>query len=256
MQPSTEKSASATSVTSSSDWDEHWEGLSDFIRYNPGARHRRRIVRELLAPLRFESVLDAGCGNGEFLAELAEQRGRQIRYVGTDFTADTLQANARKLPFAAFRQLDLEKGRLDEQFDLVTCCEVVEHLNDRPSAFTNLHAMVRPGGHLLVTAPAGRIFPTERHWGHTTHPDAAEIRGYARRDGMEIVALKTWGAPMYFFTKVAANLNPEYSIKTFGTESYSPAAKLLNNALYYLNFLNLTDSPWGCQLFALLRKPA
>ena len=45
-----------------------WEETPDFIRYNPGARHRRRMILRLLGAERFDSLLDVGCGNGELLA--------------------------------------------------------------------------------------------------------------------------------------------------------------------------------------------
>ena len=48
-------------------YDEQWAELGDFIRYNPGARHRRRMVARMLRGVEFDSVLDVGCGPGEML---------------------------------------------------------------------------------------------------------------------------------------------------------------------------------------------
>ena len=53
----------ATSYNRST-YDRIWPQMSDYIRYNPGARHRRRHIFEFLDTLRFSSLLDVGCGLG------------------------------------------------------------------------------------------------------------------------------------------------------------------------------------------------
>ena len=239
---------------SGADYEAQWRALGDFIRLNPGARHRRRLSLRLLAGVRFDSVLDVGCGPGEMLLHLRRHRPEVGRFVGADLAEETLERNRRALPWAEFVALDLEDRALPETFDLVTCCEVLEHLGNRPRAFAHLAAMVRPGGALLVSCPTGRRYETERRFGHVSHPEAAELDALGRDAGLETVRSLCWGFPLYRALKWATNVDPDWSMRHFASGRYSRPARLLNQVLYAVNFLN-ADSPLGCQLFRLYRRP-
>jgi SAM-dependent methyltransferase len=169
-----------------------------------------------------------------------------------------VEKNRKVLPRVPFHVLNIEKQSLHEAYDLVTCCEVVEHLDDRRIGFANLAKMLRPGGHLLITCPTGRVYPTERHFGHTSHPTLSEIRQHADVLGLEVVEARNWGFPVYRTLKWATNIDPAWALKNFASGRYSWASKTISSALHYLNFLNLPSSfsRGGCQLFVLLRKPS
>lgn len=235
-------------------YDEHWEGLGDFIRFNPGARHRRRIVARMLRPVPFDSVLDVGCGRGEMLLWIRRGFPGVTTFWGADVASETIEANRTRLPWARFERLDIERERLGRDFDLVVCSEVVEHLRDRPAALRNLAAMVKPGGHLLVTCPTGRVFATEVRFGHVTHPSPDELRDLGRDVGLDTARSAHWGWPSYKLTKRLTNLWPEWAMKQFGNGSYSIGKRLVSSGLYWLNFANLPNAPGGCQLFWLYRK--
>jgi 2-polyprenyl-3-methyl-5-hydroxy-6-metoxy-1,4-benzoquinol methylase len=233
-----------------------WEETPDFTRYNPGARHRRRLILSCLAPESFSSVLDVGCGNGELLALLAEARPGLSPLAGADLSPDQVARNRARWPSIEFHALDVQKEALDRTFDLVVCSEVIEHLDAQSAAVGNLAGMVRPGGRLLLTCPTGRVFATERHFGHVRHPDPGELASWAGAAGLEVVSLWNWGWPTYRLLKWATNVDAEWALKRFAGGSYSPAAKLVSTSLYWLNFLNRRDDARGCQLFAVFRKRA
>ena len=46
-------------------WDTKWD---DMKRYGPMSRHVRRIIKKLIRPLQFQSVMDVGCGQGSLLS--------------------------------------------------------------------------------------------------------------------------------------------------------------------------------------------
>ena len=54
---------------------------------------------------------------------------------------------------ANYPAFDICQGTLDRQFDLVIADQVWEHLLWPYRATRNVHAMLRPGGHFLVTTP-------------------------------------------------------------------------------------------------------
>jgi len=237
-------------------YNAHWDELGDFIRYNPGARHRRRLAGRMLKGLTFDSVLDVGCGPGEMLVWLKGAFPQASTLWGVDVAAETIAANRERMPWARFEPLDIEHARISREFDLVVCSEVVEHLHDRPSALKHLAAMVKPGGHMLVTCPTGRMFPTEVTFGHVSHPTVDELRRLGGDVGLDTVRYEQWGWPIYAMTKRVTNIWPEWAMAQFGKGRYSMPKRLVSSALYMLNFANLANAASGCQLAWLYRKPA
>ncbi len=232
-----------------------WRELTPFIRYNPGARHRRRLLFKLVASLNKRSVIDIGCGNGELLRLLRARWPEIATATGADLSEQVVEQDRRAHPDIDFRVLDIEREALPLTADLVTCTEVLEHLDDRAAAFSHLAAMVAPGGALAVTCPTGRVYATERHFGHVSHPDVEELRALGARVGLTLVHAYNWGFPVYRLTKWLTNLQPDLALRTFAVERYGAAQVLISHAFTAANFANLRSSPFGCQLFALFTKP-
>lgn len=232
-----------------------WRELTPFIRYNPGARHRRRVLFQMVAALPKRSVIDVGCGNGELLRLLRARFPDIVDATGADLSDAVVEQNRRAHQGMSFAVLDLERAALPQQAELVTCTEVIEHLDDRARAFQHLAAMVAPGGALFITCPTGTVHATERHFGHTTHPDVAELASLGAQAGLTMERVRNWGFPVYRLTKWLTNLNPELALRKFAVERYGAAQVLVSGAFYWANFFNLPSSPLGCQLFALFRKP-
>ena len=116
-------------------------------------RGRRRILRAELdrLPLRPGTrLLDAGCGSGRTLDELA----RYGCVSGADLNADAVAAarhrGHRDVHLAAVEALPFA----DATFDVVTCLDVIEHTPDDRATLAELKRVTRPGGLLLVTVPA------------------------------------------------------------------------------------------------------
>ena len=116
-------------------------------------RGRRRIVCDTLDGLRpppSTRILDAGCGSGAMLDELArygEITGVEPHPLGVAAAhraghPRVVRARVEELPFAA------------ASFELVTCLDVIEHTPDDGLALRELHRVTVPGGHLVVTVPA------------------------------------------------------------------------------------------------------
>jgi SAM-dependent methyltransferase len=238
----------------SDEYDVQWQRLGDFIRYNPGARHRRRLSLRMLEGVRAEAAADIGCGLGELLTCPKQARPDIQRFVGADFAAKTVKRVRAALPWAEIHELDLTQGALNDTFELVTCSEVIEHLTDQAQAVANLAKMVAPGGHLLITCPTGRIFATERHFGHVKHPTPSDLERWGAAAGLVTQEAISWGFPAYLMVKHAANLNPELAIRQFGSGHFNSLQKLINHALYVWSFASW-PSRRACQLFWLYRKP-
>lgn len=118
-------------------------------------RGRRRIVIDTIDRLELPTdrpprLLDAGCGSGRMLDELAA-RGNAS---GLDLNPDSV-ALARGRGHDDVREGHVETLPWpDETFDLVTCLDVVEHTGDDRVTLRELRRVTRPGGHAIVTVPA------------------------------------------------------------------------------------------------------
>lgn len=116
-------------------------------------RGRRRIVLDVIDRLGLAPsarILDAGCGSGRTLDDLALR--------GTVSGLDTEEVGVRAA--RARGHDDVRLGRVEEvpwpgaTFDLVTCLDVIEHTPDDRRTLAELRRVTRPGGHLLLTVPA------------------------------------------------------------------------------------------------------
>jgi 2-polyprenyl-3-methyl-5-hydroxy-6-metoxy-1,4-benzoquinol methylase len=235
-------------------YDALWPQFSDFIRYNPGARHRRAHVFRWLEQLRFATLLDVGCGDASLLRLVdAHFPGRKL--AGVDLSSVVVEQNRAALPHMDFAVANVVTDALPGVFDVVVCTEVLEHLDEPARALANIAAAVAPGGHVVVTTPTGKVHATERHFGHTRHPTRNELALLAEGAGFDVVELRAWGFPTYALTKWATNLRPEAALRRFGGgRAYGVVERGISDALWLANFANLPSSPFGVQLFALLRR--
>lgn len=239
-------------------YDRIWGQMSDYIRYNPGARHRRRHIFALLEGLPFDSLLDVGCGNGELL-RLIDARFPGRRLSGIDLSAAVVAQNQQSLPHMQFATCNIENEAIAQEagpVDVIVCSEVLEHLDHPDVAMKTLALALKPGGHAIITCPSGKVFATERHFGHVHHPRPNDLRRLAQDAGLRVETLWNWGFPTYALTKWATNMNPDFALKSFaGEKPYRLPQIAVSTALWLANFVNARKSPLGVQLFALLKKP-
>jgi SAM-dependent methyltransferase len=237
-------------------YDAAWRSLGDFIRYNPGARHRRRLCLRILEGVHVETIADIGCGPGELLLALRARRRGVRRFVGADFAPETVRVTQAALPWAEIQQLDITQATLvGETFDLVTCCEVIEHVRAQREVISNLSEMVSSGGHLLVSCPTGRLFTTERQFGHVQHPTPQDLEEWGRAAGLRTAERYLWGYPGYLLVKHMVNINPKLSMKQFGSGDYNLPKRLINHGLYLWSFLSWPHETRACQVVWLYQKP-
>jgi SAM-dependent methyltransferase len=158
-------------------------------------RRRARRVARLLPS--HGTVLDVGCGGGDFLIAISELG---FEAVGTERTVRSASRAAASTGIGIHTgdllTLDLPPGT----FDLVTFWHVLEHLEDPPATLRRVHELLRPGGSVLVTVPMldswqARLF--RGHWFHHDPPrhlwafGQRSLHALLRQSGFAPVACRT-----------------------------------------------------------------
>jgi len=127
-----------------------------------------RFILSRVQSLRFDSLLDAGCGDGRFLFELRKMFPDK-ELVGID-TSETAIGYARALsPNAKYICGDIrDRPELHGRFDIVTSIEVLEHIPpDGVHEFIHaLHGCLKSDGLLVLTVPTKNVEVPRKHYQH------------------------------------------------------------------------------------------
>ena len=129
-------------------------------------RTREKLLKATIAKLpNGASVLDVGAGDGALLSAIHEQRP-DLRLFACDIQPMETQESK-----AEFKAVDLSLGELpyeDDQFGLVLCAHVLEHLPNGPDLYREMVRLTEPGGYLYVECPSERsVWPSPwypQHW--------------------------------------------------------------------------------------------
>ncbi|EFB90480.1 methyltransferase domain protein [Pyramidobacter piscolens W5455] len=101
--------------------------------------------------IRYESLLDVGCGTGFLLDGLARQR--RAVYKGLDISEGMIEiARGKKIPGAEFVLGSANKlPWADGTFDVVTCIQSFHHYPYADEAMREAHRVLKPGGLYLLS---------------------------------------------------------------------------------------------------------
>src|SRR5687768_2355176 len=188
----------------------------------PRSLRQARMLAEALGPATSgaQTVIDIGCGDGSAAATAAPLLAGH-RIIGVDWSHDALKRAHTHIPYVV--RGELTDGGLPFRSgcaDAVLFSEVVEHLVDPDAALDEIHRILRPGGHLMLSTPnlaawynralllAGvqPVFsevslraihgrPGREVVGHLRLYTARALREYVTAAGFDVVRLK--GAPFH-----------------------------------------------------------
>jgi SAM-dependent methyltransferase len=148
-------------------------------------RGRRTVLDRAVAGLglpRPARILDAGCGSGRNMVDLArhgtvtgvELSETSVCLARARETGEVIEGSVLDMPFE------------DASFDLAVSLDVIEHLDDDLDALRELRRVVAPGGALLVTVPAyGWLWSGHDEINH-------HYRRYTRRSLQQVAQLAGW----------------------------------------------------------------
>ena len=164
-----------TNINSPEYWNRvylhEWESgraLSDRYARNYGLIHDAviRLIED------GSQVLDVACGPG-LLCRKIKQRLPATRIIGVDFSEYAIARNQeRDAPLGIeYRCLDIRAslGSIGRLFNVVSMCEILEHLEEPETVVAGAFNLLRLGGRFILTCPHDDGIPNPEHlrlWGH------------------------------------------------------------------------------------------
>lgn len=100
-----------------------------------------RAISECVKNAVPQSVLEIGCGEGHVTELILLSSASRV--LATDISQSLIDENRLRVqdPRVSFAVADVMSFSPDEAFDVVVCCEVLEHLDDPVAGLAALHAL-------------------------------------------------------------------------------------------------------------------
>jgi 2-polyprenyl-6-hydroxyphenyl methylase / 3-demethylubiquinone-9 3-methyltransferase len=126
-----------------------WRSIPQDLQPERFALRRRFLLERVGAG---DRVLDVGCGEGRFAAELLDS-GAQV--VAIDVAEEPLRRARARRPELELHLVEPEGPwpLADSSFDVVWAGEVIEHVADTAAWLSEVRRVLRSGGRLLLSTP-------------------------------------------------------------------------------------------------------
>ncbi len=157
------------------------------------------------------NVLDYGCGAGHLLEQMLIHA--EVNFYGLDFSADSIdETKGRTLNKPDLKELvlidKLPSSFKDEQFDLITLIETIEHLQDEAlhATMQELFRILKPNGKIFITTPFNENLNEHLNFCPFCKSEFHEMQ---HMQSFNIVSLKTLAALYGFKVENCVNMDME-----------------------------------------------
>lgn len=136
--------------------EKHWwfQGRLDIVM---------KLIHTYAQHTNHAKILDVGCGTGMVLQALQAYG----TVWGIDKSEKAIRYSKEKVPGARVYIASFPEHMPNAQFDIITVLDVLEHIDQDRQALSKLTHMLKPGGIVVITAPAYKFL-----W--TSHDDMNE----------------------------------------------------------------------------------
>lgn len=125
------------------------------------------FLLDRLGTIPFQSLLDVGCGDGRFLAELS-RRNPDTALTGIDVSPRAILFARALVPQVHWVCGDVTKPGIVPRADAATLIETLEHIppGHIPAFLDGIGNLLEPGAALLVTVPSKNLPLQDKHFQH------------------------------------------------------------------------------------------
>jgi 2-polyprenyl-3-methyl-5-hydroxy-6-metoxy-1,4-benzoquinol methylase len=136
-------------------WDNIWKG-NDYSTDN-----LRKLKAQVKVDILFRSykpqeswqIVDFGCGPGYIAEEIYNKVQCKITCIDSSSVAINIAKNRLKCFPINFINTDVcSTGLPYNNFDLVVCCGIIEHVKYRNDFLHEIHKLLKPNGYLFITS--------------------------------------------------------------------------------------------------------
>ena len=137
--------------------------LMNFLKpTHAGSLVRMMHFKKEVKNINYSSVLDAGCGGGQYSFYLAKQK-LNASVTAYDINTEQIErlvkeSKERGILNIEFAKRDLTEIDDIEKFDFVVCIDVLEHIKDDEKAIESLYKSLKSGGKIYIRVPGKNQF--------------------------------------------------------------------------------------------------
>ncbi|MGH9368696.1 MAG: glycosyltransferase [Thermoanaerobaculia bacterium] len=201
-------------------------------------------------------ILEIGAGFGNLTRHLT---GRQfviasdldpvaVEYLKGAFREDrTVRVESYRFPLEPAVREQLRARKLDT----IVCCNVLEHIEDDRATLSDMHAVLEPGGRLVLLVPAlARLFGTlDEHLRHFRRYERAELEQKLAAAGFAIEDCRFVNRPGVFGWYVNGRILRRRILPRGQLQAFKLVLPLLRRE-------EKSPPSFGMSLLAIVRKPA
>jgi ubiquinone biosynthesis O-methyltransferase len=149
-----------------------------------------------------DKVLDAGCGKGNLSMYMAS-KGAFV--FGIDISEESIEECKRKAAnlglerMVNFQTANIEKGRIRGTFNLISCFEVLEHVNNYRIVIKRFSELLKPNGILIISVPSlnaplyklNLLEGKDKLLGHLRRYTKEDLMNLCESEGLRVVEAKS-----------------------------------------------------------------
>ena len=221
---------------------------------------RKLNILDLVSTIEVKTFIDIGCGAGELACTLAEHGliGKGLDYSkGAIAAANKIKLerdlNNSNINFEL--QNSSKSKKYKDKYDLVVCCEVLEHVEDDYSLLSNLVKLSNK--YILLSVPAKqRLYDSsDKAVGHFRRYEKHELLKLLKSQKLEIVSLDNYGYPFTNWVRILRKLS--FYIKNYKNSHDSMDTKSMDSGINPVKlpaFLNSLDTEKAIKPFYYISK--
>jgi len=142
--------------------DQYFERITSLSEAESENFQKFSIIEEFtgICQLSEGSVLDIGCGGGVLIEEMSRRLQGKFEFFGVEPTSSFAELARRRTGAQVANQNYMCEIFGERKFDLITCCQVLEHVRAPIEFLTDIHSDLTDVGYLYLEVPDISDFET------------------------------------------------------------------------------------------------